>query len=219
MESRHNMVRNQVRIVGMEDEKILSAMMEIHREEFVHKKHKLVAYSDSELLIDQERLIARPEMIARFLESAKITDFDIVLEVGCGTGYASHIISRIAKEVVAIDNCKNIISRAKNLSNIDNLHFQYSSFKKIKIPENTSLILVNGAIFDKRADMSVIYDQADLFNFHSAMLIDELLIQMPGNCRLFCVEGYYKYHPMSIVRYFKGERTVLEQVYFPEINL
>lgn len=220
MESRLNMVRNQVRVVGVEDERILSAMMEINREDFVIDKHKKVAYSDSELLIDSERSIARPEMIARFLESAQITSEDSVIEVGCGTGYGSHIIARLAKSVIGVDNCKKIINKAEKLvGNIDNLSFKYMDFKKVSVPEDISVIIVNGAVFNKRADISVIQDRSDLFDFHSGMLIDELVSKMTSNCRLFCVEGHYNFHPMNIVKYCQGKREVLEQIYFPEIKL
>ena len=213
------MVRNQVRIVGVEDEGILNAMLEIEREKFVVDKFKSVAYSDSELPITDSRVIARPEMIARFLEAAHITSNDIVLEIGCGTGYGSHIISRIAKSVVGIDNCKKVISIAKKLRDQDNLSFQYQDLKKISIKEEISLIIVNGAMFDKRADFSTIQDRSDLFDFHSAMLIDDLISKMPKSCRLLSVEGYYKYHPMYIVRYSKDSREVLDQVYFPQLVL
>ena len=213
------MVRNQVRVVGVEDERILNAMLEIEREKFVVDKFKSVAYSDSELPIADSRVIARPEMIAKFLEAGQITSNDIVLEIGCGTGYGSHIISRIAKSVVGIDNCKKVISIAKKLCDKDNLSFQFQDLKKISMPEEISLIIVNGAVFDKRADFSTIQDRSDLFNFHSAMLIDEMLNKMPKSCRLLSVEGYYNYHPMYIMRYSKDSREVLDQVYLPQLVL
>ena len=217
---RHNMVRNQVRPVGVEDERILSAMSEIERERFVMDKFKPIAYSDSEIYIDESRLIPRPEMTAKFLEAAEITSNDIVLEIGCGTGYGSHIISRLAKNVVGIDNCKKIISIAKNLSSkVDNLSFEYHDYSEPEISQDTSLILVSGAVFNKRADFSLIQDRSDLFNFNSAILIDNLVSKMPSHCRLLTVEGYYKYHPMNIVRYKRDSREVLDQIHFPGLIL
>ena len=91
--------------------------------------------------------------------------------------------------------------------------------RKLSLLEGTSLILINGAVFDKRADFSVIQDKGDLFDFHSAMLVDNIISKMPNQCRLLCVEGYYKYHPMHVIRYTKDSREVLDQIYFPEITL
>ncbi len=217
---RHNMVRNQVRVVGVADEKILGAMLEITRHDFVIEKFKSVAYSDSELPISETRLIARPKMIAKLLELSKINSNDNVLEIGCGTGYASHLISMIAKSIVGVDNCKKIISSAKKLiGDRQNISFLYQDFKKLSIEAATSLIIVNGAVFDKRSDFSTIQDKSDLFDFHSAMLIDDLISKMPKDCRLISVEGYYKYHPMHVVRYTKDSREVLDQVYFPAITV
>lgn len=218
--ARHNMVRNQVRPIGVEDERILSAMAEIERKRFVLDKFKPIAYSDSEIHIDETRLIPRPEMTAKFLEAAEITEDDVVLEIGCGTGYSTHIISRLAKNVVGVDNCKKIISIAKKLSSgVNNLSFEYHDFSNPEISQETTLILVNGAVFNKRADFSLVQDRSDLFNFKSAILIDNLVSKMPSNCRLLTVEGYYKYHPMNIVRYQKDLRQVLDQIYFPELLL
>lgn len=217
---RHNMVRNQVRVIGVEDDRILNAMLDIARENFVIDEFKAVAYSDSELPIGNSRLIPRPEMIAKFLEIARITNDDNVLDIGCGTGYGSHIISRIAKTVLGIDNCKNLISTAKTLiGDRKNLSFIYQDFNNLSIPEEISLIIINGAVFNKRADFSVIQDKNDLFDFHSAMLIDSVISKMSSQCRLLSVEGYYKYHPMNVVRYGKDSREVLDQIYFPEIKL
>ncbi len=217
---RHNMVRNQVRVIGVEDERILNAMLEIEREKFIIDKFQSVAYSDSELPISDSRLIARPEMIAKFLEIAQITHNDIIYDIGCGTGYGSHIISRIAKDILGIDNCKNVIATAKKLiGNRQNLAFKYQDFNNLSIPSDVSLILINGAVFNKRADFSMIQDKDDLFDFHSAMLVDDIINKMPHQCRLLCVEGYYKYHPMHATRYTKDSREVLDQIYFSEINL
>jgi protein-L-isoaspartate O-methyltransferase len=217
---RHNMVRNQIRTIGIEDERILSAMAEIEREKFVLDKFKPIAYSDSELPISDTRLIARPEMTAKFLEAAEITSEDMVLEIGCGTGYSSHIISRLAQSIVAIDNCKKIISIAKKLGkNLNNLSFSYCNFEKLEIDDTITVVIVNGATFNKRADFSLIQDRSDLFNFKSAILIDNLVSKMPSNCRLLTVEGYYKYHTMNIVRYRKDYREVLDQIYYPEMFL
>lgn len=218
--SRSNMVRNQVRVVGLEDRRILTAMLEIPRHEFVLDKFKGVAYSDAELLMDNGRMLARPEMTARFLETAQITNEDVVLEIGCGTGYASNIIARMAQSVVAIDNCKKLINIARKLANnIPNLAFEYQNFSKLEIQNNVSLVLINGAILDTTADLSGVSDTNDIFNLKSAVLLSRALSKMPESCRLFCVEGYYKYAPMNVVRYTKSSREMMEQIYMPEIKL
>ena len=217
---RHNMVRNQVRVIGVEDEQILNAMLEIEREKFVIDKFKPVAYSDSEVHISDSRLIARPEMIAKLLEAACITSTDNVLEIGCGTGYGSHIISRIAKNILGVDNCQDIITTAKKLiGDRNNILFEYQDFQKLVVAEDISLIIVNGAVFDKRSDFSAVQDKSDLFDFHSAMLIDTLLSKMSNQSRVICIEGYCKYYPMYLVRYMKNSREVLDQIYFPELYL
>ncbi len=53
-----------------------------------------------------------PSPLAKLLQAAEIGAGDSVLDVGAGTGYASAIISRIAKSVVALESDENLVSRA-----------------------------------------------------------------------------------------------------------
>jgi protein-L-isoaspartate(D-aspartate) O-methyltransferase len=215
------MVRNQVRVVGLVDERVMSAMLSIPRHEFVSKKYREVAYSDAELPISDERLIARPEMLAKLLDASNIRKDDIVLEVGCGTGYASHIIASIAAKVVAVDNCKKSINKATKIAReleVQNIEcFYQDDLTNIDIDlSGITLAIINGAVFTRDAeDMSHIQDKNDLFNIRTGHVRDNLL-KIP---KVICVEGYYNFSPMNIVEYFKGKRNKLDQIYIPELRV
>jgi len=221
---RKNMVRNQIRAIGVDDNNVIGAMLEIPRHEFVSRKFSSVAYSDAELPIlddDNKKLIARPEMIAKLLTAAEITSDDIVLEVGCGTGYATTIISKIARQVVGIDSCKKSIDKAKNLAeelNIKNVEFRQQDLKEEFDVSGFSMIIVNGAALTREIfDISNVCDPKDLFSFDSRKLIENLTKIF--NKKIICVEGYYKYAPMHIVKYQDGVRNQLDEIYMPEIVL
>lgn len=219
---RQNMVRNQIRAVGVENSNVMNAMLKIPRHEFVMEKYRGVAYSDAELPVNESgRLIARPEMLAQFLEAANIMREDIVLEIGCTTGYASAVIAQIAQQVIAVDYDKKLLTVAKNMSkklNILNVEFQYSQLNNLNVPDSVSLILINGAIFTQDAiDTSHVQDKSDLFS-QSSNIVPLILSQISKKTRILCVEGYYKYSPMNIVEYSNDSRKVLQQIYFPELS-
>lgn len=221
---RKNMVRNQVRAIGIENPDITNAMLEIPRHKFVSKKFSSVAYSDAELPIledDEKKLIARPEMLAKLLNAAEITSDDVVLEIGCGTGYSTAIISKIAKHVVGIDSCNKSIEKAKNLAedlHITNIDFHNQNLKEEFSVENFTMVIVNGAAFTRDPiDISSLNNTNDLFDLNSKKLIDNLIKNF--NQKIICVEGYYKYAPMHIFMYKDGQKKLLDEIYLPELAL
>jgi protein-L-isoaspartate(D-aspartate) O-methyltransferase len=221
---RQNMVRNQIRPIGVDDNNVIGAMLEIPRHKFISQKFSSVAYSDAELPIledNNRKLIARPEMLAKLLAAAEITRDDVVLEIGCGTGYATAIISKIARQVVGIDSCKKSIDKANELAedlNMKNVVFNYQDLKEEFNISDFSIIIVNGAALTREAvDISNVCDPKDFFSFDSRDLINNLVRNF--NKKIICVEGYYKYSPMHVVVYQEGVRNQLDEIYLPEIML
>jgi protein-L-isoaspartate(D-aspartate) O-methyltransferase len=65
------------------------------------------AYLDSDLVIAQdgtaERVLLKPMVLAKLIQAALLSASDHVLDVGCGTGYSSAILARLAGSVVALE--------------------------------------------------------------------------------------------------------------------
>jgi protein-L-isoaspartate(D-aspartate) O-methyltransferase len=101
--ARHNMVECQVRPNQVTDSGIIEAMSEIPREAFVPEAMAEVAYVDQALEVGHGRFLLAPMVLARLLQEAELTRNDMVLLVGCGTGYATAVISQIAGTVVALE--------------------------------------------------------------------------------------------------------------------
>ena len=100
---RAGMVRQQIAARGVRDERVLDAMAEVPREEFVPDELREHAYDDTPLPIGHEQTISQPFIVASMIESLELGPRDRVLEIGAGSGYAAAVISRIAAEVVAIE--------------------------------------------------------------------------------------------------------------------
>ncbi len=101
--ARHNMVENQLRTNGVADPLLVSAFAAIPRELFVPKPLRTCAYVDEDLAVGGGRHLVEPLALARLLRWADIKPTDVVLNIGCATGYASAVISRLAQTVVALE--------------------------------------------------------------------------------------------------------------------
>lgn len=110
--SRRNMVANQIRTNEVADEGLLAAFGEIPRERFVTDHLKGVAYIDEDLPIKKGRYLMEPMVLAKLLQLAEVTPGDIVLDIGCATGYSTAVISRLANTVVALESDAELAARA-----------------------------------------------------------------------------------------------------------
>lgn len=100
---RIEMVEMQIASRGVRDARVLAAMREVPREEFVNADLREFAYRDAPLPIEEGQTISQPFVVALMIEAARITPNDRVLEVGAGSGYASAVLGRIAREVFAVE--------------------------------------------------------------------------------------------------------------------
>lgn len=112
-ELRERMVRRQIEARGIHDPAILDAFREVPREAFVSPDYAAAAYDDHPLPIEAGQTISQPYIVALMIEAAGIKSGDKVLEVGAGSGYAAAVISRIARNVVAIERQHDLVQVAQ----------------------------------------------------------------------------------------------------------
>src|ERR1700761_1994889 len=93
-ERRAAMVEHQLRERGIVDERVLAAMGEVPREEFVGGRRRVWAYTDAALPIGSEQTISQPWIVAAILQALELKGGERVLEVGTGSGYSSYILGR-----------------------------------------------------------------------------------------------------------------------------
>ncbi|MEE2745954.1 MAG: protein-L-isoaspartate O-methyltransferase [Pseudomonadota bacterium] len=104
--ARQNMVESQLRTNKVNSVELLKAYEEVPRETFVPKHLKDVAYADTELKIAEGRYLLQPMVQALLMQAAEIRPHDVVLEIGCGSGYATSILAKLANTVVALEENK-----------------------------------------------------------------------------------------------------------------
>ena len=110
---RAQMVASQIARRGVRDPLVLAAMREVPRERFVADEMAEFAYEDSPLPIAEAQTISQPYIVAVMIEVAAVRPGDRILEIGCGSGYAAAVLSRIAAEVFTIDRHAALVDVAQ----------------------------------------------------------------------------------------------------------
>jgi protein-L-isoaspartate(D-aspartate) O-methyltransferase len=110
--ARNRMVDLQIAERGVRDPRVLAAMRLVPREAFVAPELVDFAYDDGPLPIGEGQTISQPYVVALMTEAAELTPNDRVLEVGAGSGYAAAVLSRIAKQVYAVERHSSLANSA-----------------------------------------------------------------------------------------------------------
>lgn len=110
--ARHNMVENQIRTNRITNNIVVEAFDSVPREVFVPKQLRGVAYLDEDIDLGGGRYLMEPLVFAGLLQAAEIKPGDVVLDVGCATGYSAAVLSRMASTVVALESDNELVVRA-----------------------------------------------------------------------------------------------------------
>ncbi|NLR95889.1 protein-L-isoaspartate O-methyltransferase [Rhizobium sp. P38BS-XIX] len=111
--ARVKMVENQIRTTDVTSHSVLNAFFAVPRENFVPEKSKLLAYIDCDIEVAPGRFLMEASPLAKLLQLGAITKDDKVLDVGCGTGYVSAVLSLVAGQVVALESNDELAAQAK----------------------------------------------------------------------------------------------------------
>ncbi|MBB4286722.1 protein-L-isoaspartate O-methyltransferase family protein [Roseospira goensis] len=110
--ARFNMMENQIRANRVTDPAVIQAMERVPRELFVPKALRGIAYVDEDLPLDDGRYLIEPLVLARLIQAAAVQPTDVILDVGCATGYSAAVLSHIASTVVALEVDSDLATRA-----------------------------------------------------------------------------------------------------------
>jgi len=118
-----------LRVQGIGDARVLAAMNQVPRHQFVQEALASRAYEDTALPLGCQQTISQPYVVARMIELlAQGRDLGKTLEIGAGCGYQAAVLACMAREVYTIERIRSLIERAKeNLRplRVPNLRLKY----------------------------------------------------------------------------------------------
>lgn len=85
------------------DNRVMTAMRQVPREEFVPSDMRYAAFRDSALPIGHGQTISQPYIVALMTDLLELSDDSVVLEVGTGSGYQAAILACLAHQVYSIE--------------------------------------------------------------------------------------------------------------------
>ena len=110
---RRAMVELQIRRRGVRDERVLRALLEVPRHEFVPPAFQSKAYDDQPIVIGNGQTISQPYMVAAMTEAARVKPGDRVLEIGTGSGYQAAILAHLGAEVITLERIPHLAESAR----------------------------------------------------------------------------------------------------------
>lgn len=110
---RRAMVESQIRRRGVRDERVLRALLEVPRHEFVPPQFQSKAYDDQPIAIGDGQTISQPYMVAAMTEAARVKPGDNVLEIGTGSGYQAAILAHLGADVITLERIPRLAESAR----------------------------------------------------------------------------------------------------------
>ena len=97
------------------DERVLRAMAEVPREEFVPEQSRRLAYDDIALAIGSGQTISQPFMVALMSSVMSLSGDEKVLEVGTGSGYQAAVLANLLPRgsVVTVERVPTLARQAE----------------------------------------------------------------------------------------------------------
>jgi len=127
--ARANMVEQQIRPWQVLDARVLEALREVRREDFVPAASRHLAFADVAVALGDgdDALMLEPKVTARMTEALRLRGAERVLLIGAGSGYTAALLAALAAQVTAVDIAPAMLAMARqNLSRagVDNVELR-----------------------------------------------------------------------------------------------
>ncbi|MFZ9034744.1 MAG: protein-L-isoaspartate O-methyltransferase family protein [Francisellaceae bacterium] len=143
--AKENMIKQQIRTLGIPYGELLDAIIEIPREAFLPKNMKTLAYSEAEIPLNHNQFAMAPQMIVKILKVLDLKSHNHVLEVGTGCGYLTALMAKLSKMVETFDIHEDFINHAKHTIKslgIYNIKYRYGDAFQLLSSENLYDVIV-----------------------------------------------------------------------------
>jgi protein-L-isoaspartate(D-aspartate) O-methyltransferase len=147
--AREQMVEQQVRTWEVLDERVLQTMLQVHREQFAPVRYRDVAFADSAIPLAHGQTMLPAKVHGRILQALAVSDTDLVLEVGAGSGYLSACLGKLAARVRSLEIFPELAEQARaNLlaARVNNVAVEVADALQLNEQSSYDVIAVTGSL-------------------------------------------------------------------------
>lgn len=98
---------------SIRDKRVIEAMAQVPREQFIPHDLYYAAYDDRPLGIGFGQTISQPFIVALMTEALELTGDEKVLELGTGSGYQAAVIAKLANKVITVERIPKLAESAR----------------------------------------------------------------------------------------------------------
>jgi len=102
-----------VRSKGITDTRVLTAMENVDRGNFVTGTFAARAYEDVPLPIACGQTISQPSVVGLMTQALEVEPRNKVLEVGTGSGYQAAILAQLGRRIYTVDRYRSLVQNAQ----------------------------------------------------------------------------------------------------------
>lgn len=102
-----------LRSQGIDDPRVLRAVVSLSRADFVPDAHRVEAFEDRPLSIGFGQTISQPYIVGFMSQALELKGDERVLEIGTGSAWQAAILGRLAREVWTIERVPELAERAR----------------------------------------------------------------------------------------------------------
>jgi protein-L-isoaspartate(D-aspartate) O-methyltransferase len=113
LKARMKMVQDQIEGRGVKDSRVLQALRNTPRHQFVPSQIEEYAYDDRPLPIGHGQTISQPYIVGLMTELLETRPEHKVLEIGTGSGYQAAVLSPLVQHVFTIEIVPELAKSAK----------------------------------------------------------------------------------------------------------
>ncbi len=104
-----------LRSKGVTDARVLTAMEQVNRADYIKGTFADRAFEDMPLPIACGQTISQPSVVGLMTQALKVSPRDKVLEIGTGSGYQAAILSKLARRVYTVDRYRRLVHAARHV--------------------------------------------------------------------------------------------------------
>ena len=102
-----------VRTEGIRDPRLLAAIGQVPRADFVEPGLAGRAYLDAPLPIGHDQVTTQPSLVARMVEALELAGRERVLEIGTGSGWQTALLARLTAFVWSVERWPDLAEAAR----------------------------------------------------------------------------------------------------------